>query len=69
MENVTLHAPGISCMHCVGAIKRAVNQLPGVEKVDGDVSTKNVEVAFDPSRVNLEQIKAAMAEEGYPVAG
>ena len=69
MENVTLHAPDISCMHCVGAIKRAVSKLPGVETVDGDPGTKNVQVTFEASKVNLEQIKATMAEEGYPVAG
>ncbi len=69
MENVTLKAPDISCMHCVGAIKRAVGQLQGVSNVDGDPGTKEVKVTFDPGRVNLEQIKATMAEEGYPVAG
>ncbi len=69
MEDVTLKAPDISCMHCIGAIKRAVGQLQGVSNVDGDPGTKEVKVAFDPARVNLEQIKATMAEEGYPVAG
>ncbi len=68
METVTLHAPDISCMHCVGAIKRAVGKLAGVSAVDGNPSTKDVEVTFDPSRVELGQIKEAMAEEGYPVA-
>ncbi len=69
METTTLHAPGINCMHCVGAIRRAVGQLQGVSNVDGDPGTKDVKVTFDPSKVDLEQIKATMAEEGYPVAG
>ncbi len=69
MQTTTLNAPNISCMHCVGAIKRAVGQLEGVSTVDGDVATKDVRVTFDPQKVNLEQIKQAMAEEGYPVAG
>ena len=69
MQTTTLNAPTISCMHCVGAIKRAVGQLEGVSSVDGNVTTKDVQVTFDPQKVNLEQIKQAMAEEGYPVAG
>ena len=69
MQTTTLNAPAIHCMHCVGAIKRAVGHLEGVSAVDGDVATKDVQVTFDPQTVNLEQIKQVMAEEGYPVAG
>jgi copper chaperone len=68
MEKVTLHAPDISCMHCVMAIKRAVGNLEGVSKVEGDPNTKRVEVTYDPQRVTLEQIMRTMAEEGYPVS-
>jgi copper chaperone len=69
MQNATLNAPAISCMHCVGAIKRAVGGMEGVSTVDANPTTKDVQVAFDPQKVNLEQIKQVMAEEGYPVAG
>ncbi len=69
MEKVTLKAPNISCMHCVGAIKRAVGKLEGVSSVEADPGTKEVQVAFDPAKVKLVQIKETMAEEGYPVAG
>ena len=69
MESQTLHAPNISCGHCVMHIKRAVSSLPGVTAVEGDPSTKNVTVTFDPAKVQVERIKATMAEEGYPVAG
>lgn len=69
METKTLHAPGINCGHCIGAIKRAVGQLNGVAAVEGNPSTKMVQVTFDSSKVALEQIKQMMAEEGYPVAG
>jgi copper chaperone len=53
----------------VGAIKRAVGGMEGVSTVDANPTTKDVQVAFDPQKVNLEQIKQVMAEEGYPVAG
>ncbi|MHB8992526.1 MAG: heavy-metal-associated domain-containing protein, partial [Chloroflexota bacterium] len=40
METKTLHAPDISCMHCVMAIKRAVGKLEGVSSVEANPSTK-----------------------------
>jgi copper chaperone len=68
MKNVTLYAPDISCEHCIMAIKRAVTALPGVASVEGDPRTKRVTISYDEGKVDLEAIKAAMAEEGYPVA-
>lgn len=65
MEKVTLQAPGISCMHCVMAIKRAVGKLEGVSNVEGDPTSKKVEVTYDPQKVTLDQIKQTMADEGY----
>ncbi len=68
METKTLHAPDISCMHCVMAIKRAVGNLEGVASVEADPATKDVRVTYDPKKVDLARIEQAMADEGYPVA-
>ncbi|MBI4319973.1 MAG: heavy-metal-associated domain-containing protein [Chloroflexi bacterium] len=68
MEKATLKAPSISCGHCVMAIKRAVGQLEGVAGVEGDPTTKQVIVEYDPARVTLSRIEDTMATEGYPVA-
>ncbi|MHB0870887.1 MAG: heavy-metal-associated domain-containing protein [Chloroflexota bacterium] len=68
METKTLHAPDISCMHCVMAIKRAVGKLEGVSSVEANPSTKDVQVTYDPSKLELARIKQVMAGEGYPVA-
>jgi copper chaperone len=68
MEQAKLFAPDISCGHCVGAIKRAVGNLEGVQSVDGDPQSKTVQVSYDPSKVDLDRIKQVMADEGYPTA-
>lgn len=68
METVTYTAPDISCEHCQRAIEGAVGALPGVQAVHVEIPTKRVEVRFDPTRVETEQIEAALDEEGYPVA-
>jgi copper ion binding protein len=68
VEHVTVTAPDISCGHCVASVKDAVGALPGVTSVEADESTKRVEIDFDPGRVSLAQIEAALDEAGYPVA-
>ncbi len=68
METKTLHAPDISCMHCVMTVKKAVGKLEGVSGVEADPSTKDVQVTFDPRKVDLARIKQAMADEGYPAS-
>ena len=67
MEHVTVTAPDISCAHCVAAVKEAVGVLPGVANVEADPFSKRVEIDFDPGRVSLAQIAAALDEAGYPV--
>ena len=67
IERVTLTAPDISCSHCVNAIQGAVGALDGVSHVEANEATKQVKVEFDPQRVSLAQIEAALDEEGYPV--
>jgi copper chaperone CopZ len=68
LEHVTLTAPDISCGHCVTTIKEELGTLPGVARVEADPATKHVEIDFDPGRVSLAQIEAALDEAGYPVA-
>ncbi len=68
METKTLHAPDISCMHCVMTIKKAVNKLDGVSGVEANVATKDVQVTFDSTKVDLARIKQVMADEGYPAS-
>jgi copper chaperone len=68
LERVTLTAPDISCGHCVATVKGAVGALAGVQTVEASEATKQVVVDFDPSRVTLAQIEAALDDAGYPVA-
>ena len=65
MEHVTVTAPDISCAHCVARVKEAVGALPGVASVEADPDSKRVEIDFDPGRVSLTQIEAALDEAGY----
>ncbi len=68
MEITTLTALAISCEHCQRTVEGAVGALPGVASVHVEIPSKTVQVNYDPARVSPQQIKAAMDEEGYPVA-
>lgn len=67
MENVTLTAPDISCGHCVATVEEAVGKLAGVASVEANESTKQVQIAFDPGRVSVDQIETRLSDAGYPV--
>jgi len=67
--HAVLNVPDVSCNHCKMAIEGAVGALDGVLRVDVDVADKSVEVDFDAAGVSLDDIEAAVREEGYEVAG
>jgi len=58
---------GMSCSHCVNAVKKAVSALPGVESVDVVLESGKATVTFDPGKVTEADIKHAITEEGYTV--
>lgn len=62
-----LNVEGMSCMHCVHAVKSAVGSLPGIDKVDVDLNSKKVAVVFDKDQVKLDQIKDSIRDAGYEV--
>lgn len=63
MEQVTIVIEGMSCGHCVAAVKGALERLDGVDV--RDVQIGSATVAYDPARVSPERIAGAVEEEGY----
>ncbi len=68
MKELTFEVPGISCNHCVNAITQETTAA-GVQDVQVDLTSKRVYVAFDPAKVTEQQVKEAIEEAGYDVAG
>jgi len=62
-----LNVEGMSCQHCVHAVKGAVAALTGVDKVEVSLEKKRATVDFDPGVTNLQAIKTAIEEQGYSV--
>ncbi len=68
MTQVILTVPDISCSHCEATVKGVLAPVPGVAAVDVDIATKQVTVEYDATQTDVEQFKAVLAEEDYPVA-
>ena len=65
MEKVTLEIEGMTCGHCVAAVKRA---LEGVEGVTVEqVSVGRATVAYAPGAVSPGALRDAVEDEGYTV--
>jgi len=63
MQHVNLTIEGMTCEHCVRAIRGRLEQTPGVKV--GDVQVGSVALDYDPSTTNLDDIEEAIADEGY----
>lgn len=63
MRDLTLHIEGMSCGHCLNAVSRALNAVPGVEI--GSVRIGRAEVRYDETAVNPARIEEAVTEAGY----
>jgi copper chaperone len=64
MERLQMEIQGMSCGHCVGAVKRALGELDGVSITS--VSVGRAEVAYDAAKSDAPSILAAVKEAGYP---
>ena len=65
-ERVTLAITGMTCGHCVAAVKKALAAVPGVVEVEVTLSPPRVVVSCDPSSTTVEMLTKATAGEGYP---
>lgn len=54
-----------NCGMCKKTIEKAVKNLEGISKVDWDRLRKKIDVSFDASKTNLDDIHKAIANSGY----
>ncbi|MBB3222099.1 heavy-metal-associated domain-containing protein [Pseudoduganella umbonata] len=56
----------MNCGGCASSVKRSVQGVDSSAKVDIDLSSRTVRV---DTEVDIDKVKAAIIEAGYPVAG
>jgi copper chaperone len=67
MEKTVLKVNGMSCEHCVRAVTKAAEALTGVKKAAVDLKGGTVALEYDPGKIALDAVKAAITGEGYEV--
>ena len=67
MSKVVLRVPDISCEHCEHTVTQALTPVKGVHTVHVDIPAKQVTVEYDGGPATIEQMKAVLQEEDYPV--
>jgi copper chaperone len=60
---VALTIGGMSCQHCVRAVREALESVPGVTVSRVDIGS--AEVTFDPTQSSAAAIAEAVTDAGY----
>ncbi|HXT18686.1 MAG TPA: cation transporter [Gemmatimonadaceae bacterium] len=63
MEALNLTIEGMTCEHCVRAVRGRLEKTDGVRV--GDVQVGSAKLKFDPAKTNVDAIEDAIADEGY----
>lgn len=65
-KTVTLNVSGMTCAACPITVKKALEKVPGVSKVDVRFESKQVLVTFDDAKTNTDALVKATTNAGYP---
>ena len=65
-QTVTLNVSGMTCPACPITVKKALEKVPGVSKVDVRFEKKQVLVTFDDAKTNTDALVKATTNAGYP---
>jgi P-type Cu+ transporter len=65
IQSLTLPVEGMTCASCVLRVEKALKKVDGVADVTVNLATEKARIAFDPSRVGVEQLQKALADAGY----
>lgn len=60
---------GMTCNGCERAIQTVIKNLEGVFASKADLKTSSLFVEYNPQKVTIDQIKAAVNKLGYKIVG
>ena len=65
MTEIVISIQGMNCGHCVKAVERALDSLPGI--LSREVRVGSARIAHDEARIDEDAIRQAIEGEGYKV--
>jgi copper chaperone len=63
VDRIHLAIEGMTCEHCVRAVKNRLAETPGVEVENVEVGS--AVIRLDPAATTIELVEDAIADEGY----
>ena len=67
MEKVTFTVKGMTCMGCVGSVKKVLQPIPGVSGVEITLENGAVVISYDPAKAGVAQFRDTINDAGYEV--
>ena len=64
MTTDTYFVEGMTCEHCVRAVREEISTIEGVSEVDVDLASGQVDVKSE-APIPLETVRSAVEEAGY----
>ncbi|MBX2990575.1 MAG: copper-translocating P-type ATPase [Bacteroidetes bacterium] len=65
MATLTLPVQGMTCASCVTRVEKALKKIDGVQEASVNLASEKAKVEFDAAKVNVEKLRAAVADAGY----
>ena len=69
MQTATLNISGMTCGGCVRSVSNLLNAMDGVAKAEVSLEKQCAVVDYDAAKLGQDQLKRAVEEAGYEVAG
>lgn len=67
MPTTTLSVSGMTCEHCVRAVKQEVGEISGVTQVDVELGTPSTVTVESTEPISHQDLVEAIDEAGYEV--
>ena len=65
MDEVTIKVQGMTCGGCVRSVTGVLKALPGVADADVSPEAAQARVHFDPAKVTVDAMRAAVEGAGF----
>lgn len=63
----TIEIEGMSCNHCIHAVREALSGIEGMEVLDVQIGSATIQ--FEDADLDTGRVHGAIEEEGYMVVG
>jgi len=65
-KTVVLSVPGMTCTACPITVRKALEKIPGVERVKATYEPKEAVVSYDDAKTDVKALIEATTNAGYP---